>query len=406
MNLSHTANSMKPVQAETSVPKPAALSPGERRELEIAFAQALAFSSDRQRNYAKADQLFQMCLCREPANPLIITAYLENLARWRTRSVRPTWRAWWYLRELGKSKFDGPLEKYRSLIAGASAHFSTQILSLLAATSQEMSEPLAEEAYLREILRRESNAAIAHRRLAEIRISQADFESARKHWELLPLAERTSSAEQCFTAIDEPISEPRLPDASSLHAVLGIAQELAGKKSFSKAEELLSQAQNTFGASFTLQEVREDVQLAQLEFQFTRMQELEKNGNQLAGKAKISLYQKRARFKLEITGARADRYPDDWEKRLNIVRELLAGENYFEAIRRLNESPSPPSGIFAAIAQRLLAETHQRLRQFDKAMATYSSLLSSENFAALSLEDQSKIRSQSDRLAAAMQPPG
>lgn len=160
-----------------------------------------------------------------------------------------------------------------------------------------------------------------------------------------------------------------------------------------------SQLQRTFslvqaiaGQNLAIREAREDLQIAQLQFQFAQLFVLEENGNTLAAKARQSIYQKLTRLTLDIAGTRADRYPEDWQKRLALVRGLISVGNYYEVLRRLREPPAPPMGIESATAQKLLAETQQRLRQFDKAMATYRALLQSESFMALSNEDQLKVR--------------
>jgi tetratricopeptide (TPR) repeat protein len=389
-----------------------ALTPAQRRDLEIDFAQALDASSDRHRDYAKADALFQKCLRGDPFNPLIITTYLENLARWQTRRPNVSWKTWWNLRQLKRRKFQSVHQRYTATIAVASKSASVDLLFLLASICRESSQPLAESAFLREILERDSQSLKAHARLSELRLAEGDFASARRHWELANSKKSSPDAvsdlvAQCLTAIEE-CAPNRLsqPNASApttpLTEILKTAKAHLQQSRFSIAEMLLAHAQMAHGNSLAIRELREDVQVAQLRYQLAQLLPLETRGNGLASSARQSLYQKLTRLMLDIAGARADRYPDDWDQRLALVAELNQIGNHFEALRRLQDPPLPTTGPVRANRLRSLAETQQRLRRFEDALQSYRALLNSEDFSSLPDETQLRVRSQFERLEKAM----
>lgn len=407
MNLADAASS--PAESPTKTPAhtpatstPAQLTPAQRREIEIWFAQALDLSSERRREYAKADELFRKCLTLDGSNVLVVTAYLENLARWRGRKPKSTWSGWWSRRTLFKTKDVHAPERYAVAIKVLSQEPDQSVLDLLAKTCRELHWDLAEEAYLREMLLRDAGQVEVHARLAEICVSRADFACAGGHFEFakksLPLLE----VEACLQAVREEDATATARDVSSADA-LDSARTLTEAKQFTAAERLLARAQAAYGNSLALREAREDLQIAQLLHQVAALAEPERKQNALASQARLSLRQKLARLQLDIAGTRADRFPDDWSLRLELVEQLIRVGNFFEALRRLNDRPAP-QGVFSARALRLKAETQQRLKRFDAAMNLYRELLAAPAFGELPLEEQQRVRAQAQRLSAAMGP--
>ena len=206
----------------------------------------------------------------------------------------------------------------------------------------------------------------------------------------------------CVEAVREPtIANEAIPDEFEANKALEQAKRFVAANQFTLADRLLSRASDASGHSLALREAREDVQLAQLQFQFDALAKLEQEGDLLAAKARGSLRQKLMRLQLDIAGTRAGRFPDDWTLRLNLVEQLIRVGNYFEALRRLNDPPAP-QGVFSARALRLKAETQQRLKRYEAAMSLYLELLDAPAFSELSLEEQQRVRAQSQRLSAAM----
>lgn len=378
----------------------AILLPAQRREIEIAFAQALDLSSDRRREYAKADELFRKCLALDGSNVLVVTAYLENLARWRGRKPKSTWRGWWQRRIFFKANLGHAPERYAAAIEILSQEADLSLLDLLARTCRELHWELAEEAYLRELLLRDAGQVEVHARLAEICVSRADFACARGHFELAKKFLPLSEVEACLQAVREEDATATAMEDTSADA-LDSARTLTEAKQFTAAERLLARAQAAYGNSLAIRETREDLQIAQLLHQVEALAEPERKQNALASQARLSLMQKLARLQLDIAGTRADRFPDDWSLRLELVEQLIRVGNYFEALRRLNDPPAP-QGVFSARALRLKAETQQRLKRFDAAMSLYRELLAVPAFVELPLEEQQRVRAQSQRLSDAM----
>jgi hypothetical protein len=393
---------------EKTAPAEPVLTPSQRRDLEIAFAKALDASSDRRREYALADELFRQCLKLDAGNALIVTPYLENLARRYGRVEKSSWGGWWRERGVLRSQYPNALIRYHAALEALSQTPSIRLLEVLAQCCRELDHDLAEEAYLREILKRDERYAAAHARLAELRIAQADFETARHHLEVIAGAIATPHADACLEVVREEavfeVDAAKLASAEpqSVSELLLIAKDHIRAERFSHAEAVLAAAQRVHGEALALRECREDVERERLACQFHRLQSLEEAGNRLAALARRSLYQKLNRITLEHAGSRADRYPDDWDARLTLVEELIRVGHYFEAIRRLQEPPSPPPGRHRAQALRRLAESQQRLRRFDEALAAYRDLLQDADFQHLPHEDQLQVKSQCDRLAAAM----
>lgn len=397
MNLADAAS--PPSESPTNS---AALSPSQRREIEIWFAQALDLSSDRRREYAKADELFRKCLERDGGNVLVVTAYLENLARWRGRTPKATWRGWWNRRAFTNKKSGSAQERYAEAIAVLSKEVEIAVLKDLASGACKLGWELAEEAYLREILLRDSGALQAHARLSEICVSRADFQCAEGHLKASCPDQSLSDVVECLDSIREPAAAiaQAVPDNARKNAIEDARAYIAANQ-FTAADKLLSREQAAFGNSLAIREARENLQIAQLRFQFDALERLEKS-NPLAAQARVHLHQKLMRLQLDTAGARSDRYPEDWRLRLELAQQLIRVGNYFEALRRLKEPPLAPQGVFSVRALRLQAETQQRLKRFDAAMELYRELLSAPAFAELPLEEQDKVRAQADRLMAAM----
>lgn len=344
------------------------LAPAARREMEIWFAQGLDASSDRRREYAKADELFRQCLARDGGNVLVVRAYLENLARWRGRAAKPTWRGWWERRGfLNASGSAG--ERYVAAIGAFSREPDLRVIEVLAGACRELGWELAEEAYLRESLLRDAGAIEAHARLAEICVGHGDFECARAHAAVARGARSLAGVEECLAAVREGDPAP--------------ASDAAGE------------------SGLAVREAREDAPLARIALEIEALGPVEAKGNSLASRARGNLKQKLARMELDLAGVRAERYPGDWALRLTLVEQLIRAGNYFEAVRRLKEPP-PAAGALRARGLRLLAETQQRLKRFEEARALYEELLASAEFGRLGAQEQERVRGQYERLAGAM----
>lgn len=388
---------------EEIAPSAGALTPAQRREVEIWFSQALDLSSDRRREYAKADELFRKCLGVDGGNVLVVRAYLENLARWRGRSGKSTWLGWWERRKVRRAKDASVLEQYVEEIEVLSREVDLGGLSVLASAAQELGWDLAEEAYLREILLRDGGHLSAHWRLSEICVGRADFRCAEAHLRAASSDGSFSDVVDCVNAVREPAlaMAPSLSAEAHLDA-LEVGRGYAATNQFNAADQMLSRAQEASGNSLAIREAREDLQLAQLRFQFEALAKLEREKNALAAKARVSLHQKLMRLQLDVAGTRADRYPEDWGLRLSLVEQFVGVGNYFEALRRLKEPPPAPEGVLKARALRLMAETQQRLKRFEAAMELYRELLGSPSLGALPVGEQDRVRGQAERLAGAM----
>jgi hypothetical protein len=377
-------------------PNAGLLTPAQRREIEIWFAQALDASSERRREYAKADELFGRCLARDGGNVLVVRAYLENLARWRGRAGKSTWRGWWELRGLLKSDA-GAEARYVAAINLFSREASLRVLRVLAGACRELGWELAEEAYLRDTLF--IDEPDAHERLAEICVARGDFQCARAHFGHAVKFPLFYEVEACLQAVHEADAgqEPEAGDADPL----AVARGHVAANRFAAAAAVLARAEALSGHSLAIREAREDLPLARIGFEIEALAGLEKSGNALAARARGSLRQKLARMELDLAGVRAARYPADWALRLALVEQLIRTGNYFEALRRLRESPAAV-GVERARALRLVAETQQRLRRFEEAIAAYRELLASGEFGSLGAAEQERVRGQYERLAGAM----
>ena len=118
---------------------------------------------------------FEKCLTLDGSNVLVVTAYLQNLARWRGRQVKSTWRGWWERRAFGKKQFPNVQDRQAAALAILSREPETRGLSELVGIAKEQHWELAEEAYLREALLRNDDSDSLHLRLAEICVGNADF---------------------------------------------------------------------------------------------------------------------------------------------------------------------------------------------------------------------------------------